>query len=160
MSSPYSSTHSQTRSTNASRPISSRRAALLLELALDHPLRGDPGVVLAEDPLRALPAHARHPDLDVLDRRVQRVAHVEVAGHVRRRHRDREVLVRRALGLGMEDPGLVPAREHARLDVGGLVASALLERLQAVLGHRAEVSHADCWRLRAARGGMGNRRLG
>ena len=34
------------------------------------------------------------------------------------------------LGLGVEDPGPLPAREHARLDLGGLVARALLERLQ------------------------------
>ncbi len=112
------------------------RDALRLELLLHHPLRGDAGVVLAEDPLGPLPAHPRHADLQVLDRRVQRVAHVEVAGDVRRRHRDRVVLVRRALGLRVEDAGLVPAREHPPLDVGGLVARALLERLQAVLGHR------------------------
>ena len=116
------------------------RAALRLELLLDHPLGGDPGVVLAVDPLGALPAHARHPDLEVLNRGVERVPHVQVAGHIRRRHGDREVLVGRPLGLRVEDPGLLPAREHAGLNVGGLVARALLERLQSVLGHRVRKS--------------------
>ena len=121
------------------------RAALGLELLLHHPLRGDARVVLPVDPLGALPAHARDPDLEVLDRRVQRVPHVQVAGHVRRRHGDRVVLVGRSLGLRMEDAGLLPAREHARLHVGGLVARALLERLQSVLGHRVrKFRSAEC----------------
>ena len=92
------------------------RAALGLELLLDDALGRDSRVVLPVDPLGALPAHARDPDLEVLDRRVQRVSHVQVARHVRRRHGDRVVLVRRPLGLRMEDPGLAPsARTRAAL---------------------------------------------
>ena len=113
------------------------RDPLGLELLLHDPLRGNARVVLAVDPLGPLPAHARDPDLEVLDRRVQRVPHVQVAGHVGRRHRDRVVLLGRPLGLRMEDPGPLPAGEHTRLHVGGLVTRALLERLQSVLGHRA-----------------------
>ncbi len=51
-------------------------AGVRLERPLDLPLRRDPGVVGAVDPLRALPAHPSDPDADVLDRRVQRVPHV------------------------------------------------------------------------------------
>ena len=60
-----------------------------------------PGVVGAEDPLGPPPAHAVVADQRVLDRAVERVAHVQRAGDVRRRDRDRVVLVRRALGLGV-----------------------------------------------------------
>ena len=96
--------------------------ALRLQALLDLPLRRDARVVGAEDPLRALPAHAVRADERVLDRAVQRVAHVQRAGDVRRRDRDREVLVRRAGGLGMVQAGLEPALDDARLDLGGLEA--------------------------------------
>jgi hypothetical protein len=78
--------------------------ALGRERALDQRLGADPRVVRAEDPLRALPAHARKADQRVLDRAVERVAHVQRPGDVRRRDRDRVVLVGGALGLGMEQP--------------------------------------------------------
>ena len=67
------------------------------------------------------------------------MAHVQRAGHVGRRHGDGVVLVRVALGLGAEDPGLLPAREHARLDLGRVVAGALLEGFEAVGGHGRQV---------------------
>ena len=85
--------------------------ALLGQLLLDLHLRGDAGVVGAEDPLRADSAHARAADQHVLDRPVQRMPHVQRAGHVRRRDRDRVVLLGHATGLGVEEPGLQPARE-------------------------------------------------
>ena len=53
-----------------------------------------PAWSVPSDPLRALPARAVEADQDVLDRAVERVAHVQRAGDVRRRHRDRVVLPR------------------------------------------------------------------
>jgi hypothetical protein len=48
----------------------------------------------------------------------------------------------------MEDPGLLPAREHTALHVGGLVARPLLERLETVLGHRVGKSRTrNTWLL-------------
>ena len=51
-------------------------------------------------------------------------------GDVRRRHRDRVVLLRRALRLGVEDARLLPAREDPRLHLRGGVARALLEAVR------------------------------
>jgi hypothetical protein len=101
--------------------------AVGLERALDLGLGGDAGVVGAEDPLGVAALHARVAHQRVLDRAVERVAHVQRAGHVRRRDRDREVLLRRAGRLGVEAPGCLPALEDARLGLGGLVAGAVLE---------------------------------
>ena len=122
------------------------RLALLGQRPLDLALGGDPGVVGAVDPLGPPAAHAREADAQVLDRAVERVAHVQRAGHVRGRYRDRVVLRGVAPGLGMEDAGVPPAREHAPLDVGGLVAGALLERLVAVGGHARQVCQGPCRR--------------
>ena len=101
--------------------------ALGAQRALDERLGADAGVVGAEDPLRALAAHAGEPDQRVLDRAVERVAHVQRAGDVRQRDRDRVVLLRRPGRLGVEQPGVEPARAHARLDLVRVVARAVLE---------------------------------
>ena len=74
-------------------------------------------------------------DQRVLDRAVERVAHVQHAGDVRRRDRDRVVLVRRALGLGVVQARRQPALDDPRLDLGGLEAGAVLQA-----GHRARES--------------------
>ena len=108
------------------------RAALAAQELLDLRLRGDPRVVGAERPARALPEHAVVADQAVLDRAVERVAHVQDAGHVGRRDRDREVLVRRPLRLGGEEAGLEPALEDRRLGLGRLPARAFLQ-----VAHRA-----------------------
>ena len=126
--SPYCSRQRHTRSTNASRPISSRLVPSDFEQPLDLRLRGDAGVVGAEDPLRPLAAHAGEADQRVLDRPVERVPHVQRAGDVRRRDRDRVVLGRGARGLRVEAAGLEPAREDARLALVRVVAGAVLER--------------------------------
>ena len=55
-----------------------------------------PGVVVAGLPEHRKPAHPVPADEQILDRRVQRVSHVQAAGHVRRRNRDHERL---ALGI-------------------------------------------------------------
>ena len=57
---------------------------------LDHPLAGDAGVVGAGQPERRVTEHAVPPDHDVLDRDEERVADVQLAGDVRRRHDDDE----------------------------------------------------------------------
>ena len=71
--------------------------ALALQQLLDLALCRDAGVVRPEDPLGPAPPHPRHPDARVLDRGVQRVAHVQAAGDVRWRHGDRVVLFRAPL---------------------------------------------------------------
>ena len=62
--------------------------ALALEFLVDLGLRGDTGVVGAQDPTRGLAAHAGHTDDGVLDGVVGGVAHMELAGHVGRRNGD------------------------------------------------------------------------
>ena len=125
-----------------------------LERLLDLGLRRDPGVVGAEDPLGAVTAHAVKADQGVLDGPVERVAHVQRARDVGRRDGDRVVLGRRALGLGMEQPRLHPAREDARLGVGGLVARTGLK-----LGHGGPQVYVEPGRgLRPARGRARRRR--
>jgi hypothetical protein len=107
------------------------RAALRDQLLLDEALCRDPGVVGAEDPLRPLAAHAVGAHEHILDRAVERVAHVQRAGDVRRRHRDRVVLVGAAFGLGMDQVRGQPALEHARFHLGGLKTCVLPE----IVGH-------------------------
>ena len=102
------------------------RLPVLPQLLLHHVLGGDAGVVGAADPQRLVALHAAQPDQRVLDRAVQRVAHVQRAGHVGRRHGDR---VRRPVGVrvGGERAGGLPLGEHARLDGSRLEAAALPE---------------------------------
>ena len=86
---PLSAFHSQTRSRNFSRPISRRPGCCLLhQLALDHHLGGDAGMVGAGLPQHVAAAHALEAAQHVLQRVVERVAHVQRARHVRRRDHD------------------------------------------------------------------------
>src|SRR5439155_6259800 len=101
--------------------------------------------------------HAAQADYRVLDRAVERVAHVQRAGHVRRRDRDREVLGGVALGLGMEYARLLPALEDALLHVRRDVARALLEGLQPVAGHWGCESRRAPRRLRRRAARLRNR---
>jgi hypothetical protein len=55
------------------------------------------------------------------------MAHVQRAGHVRRRDRDRVVLLGGPLGFWGEQLGRLPARKDPRLRVCGVVAGAGLE---------------------------------
>ena len=77
------------------------------ELVGDDDLGGDPGVVGAGLPQDVAPAHALEANEDVLQREGQRMAHVQAAGHVRRRHHDRvgPLLARR---IGGETAGALP----------------------------------------------------
>ncbi len=104
------------------------------EHPLDHVLRRDARVVGAADPERLAPLHAAQAHDHVLHRAVERVAHVQRAGHVGRRHRDDEGLPR-VVRLDREGLRRLPAREHRRLDGGGVVARLGLEALAGGVVH-------------------------
>jgi hypothetical protein len=92
--------------------------ALALEVALDHHLGGDAGMVHADHPQRVLALEAGVADENVLERVVESVADVQRTGDVGRRDDDGE-----GLGLGAcgaEHPLAFPARIPARLDLGGV----------------------------------------
>src|SRR5439155_8624677 len=91
------------------------------ELALDHDLRGDAGVIGARLPERIEAVHPLHANEDVLQRHGEAVAHVQRAGDVGRRHHD-AVGRPGGLGVGAEVAALLPLRIPALLDGGGLVA--------------------------------------
>ena len=78
---PVSSRCVQTRSTNAL-PASLARRSLPRELLLDHVLGRDPRMVVARLPERVEPAQPVPADQQILDRPVQRVAHMQRAGYV------------------------------------------------------------------------------
>ncbi len=96
----------------------------LRELLFQHVLGGDRRVIRARHPERGVTEHPVPADQDILQR-VHRVPHVQVAGDVRRWHRDGERFAGQAV---------------ARLEVAALlpgVIPALLDRLRVVPGlHR------------------------
>ena len=85
---PDSSFHCQMRSMKEFLPaeVAAVRLLALHQLALDHHLRGDAGMVGAGLPQHVAPAHALETDEDVLKRIVEGVPHMERAGDVRRRN--------------------------------------------------------------------------
>ena len=102
---------------------------LLLQLALDHDLRGDAGVVGARDPRRVEALHAVVARQAVHDGLVERVPHVQRAGYVGRRQLNGEVLAARGgLGAGLAraaktcapQAGRLPRGAPRGLDGGGL----------------------------------------
>jgi hypothetical protein len=91
------------------------------ELLLDHDLRGDPRVIGAHLPQRVVAAHPVIADEQVHQRLLERVAHVQAAGDVRRRKLD--AIRRRArLHRGLEVPSRFPERVPLRLDGVGFEA--------------------------------------
>ena len=97
------------------------RLLALGELALDHHLGGDAGVIGARLPEHVAAAHALEAAQDVLQGVVEGVAHMQGARHVGRRDDDAEGLGRAALRApGPEGAGLLPAGGDARLDGGGV----------------------------------------
>ncbi len=85
------------------------RDALGVELALDHDLSGDTGVIGARLPERVCAPHAVVADQGIHDRVLERVAHVQAAGDVGRRDHDAVGLAlaaRREVAVLL--PGLVP----------------------------------------------------
>jgi hypothetical protein len=97
--------------------------ALLLERRdppLDHQLRRDARVIRPGQPHRVVGAHAPPADEDVLDGHRQRVAHVQRAGHVRRRDDDRVRRFRRGR-VGVEIALLEPEAIPLLLDLRWVV---------------------------------------
>ena len=112
---PYRRSHSHTRSSKASRPSSLPRQALLLQVLLDDALGRDAGVVVtgleeAVESLHPLPADER-----VGERKLKRVAEVQLAGDVRGRERD-DVRLSRVVRLGRVQALVLPRLLPARLD--------------------------------------------
>ena len=92
------------------------------QLALDHHLGRDAGMVGARLPEHVPAVHALEPAQDVLQRVVERMAHMQRAGDVRRRDHDRVRLRAGALGpAGAEGARLFPSPVNTILDLGGLV---------------------------------------
>ena len=84
------------------------------QLALDHHLGGDAGVIGARKPERAIAAHAPPAGEDIHLRLVEHVAHVQAAGDVGRRQQDDEGgLAVRRLSTGAE-AGIGCAKRFSR----------------------------------------------
>ena len=99
---PDCSFHSQTRSRKASRLRSVRLMPCGVELALHHHLRRDAGVIGARLPQRVVAAHAVVAGEGVHQRVLERVAHVQRAGDVRRR--DHDAIGRARVRAGANQP--------------------------------------------------------
>ena len=98
-------------------PECAAREAFLRQLALDHHLRGDAGVVAARLPQSGAPAHAVKPDQGVLDAVVEGMPHVQAAGDVRRRNDD-AVRPRIRVVDRREIAALLPQPVELGLDLG------------------------------------------
>src|SRR5579884_1358248 len=119
MMSPYSARHSQARAMKASRPIASRVRPSRASSDEDRFGR-DRRMILAGEPVGVV---AQHPVIagEDIHRRIRRcVADVRTSGDVRRRHRDDERSPR-GIGLGVKEPGALPARVDPLLDRLGIV---------------------------------------
>jgi hypothetical protein len=90
--------------------------ALLGQQPLHHHLRRDAGMIRAGLPEHVAPLHPAPADQRVLHGEGQRVAHVQAAGHVRRRDHDR-VGSRIRIRIGGERPCPLPALIQAGLDL-------------------------------------------
>ena len=102
--------------------------AFLAEVARHHHLGGDAGVVGAHLPQRVAAEHAVIADQRVLQRVLERVAHVQGAGDVRRRQQDG---VGRALAARLEYAAAFPLFVQAGFELFGIVAG--------VEGHRSGI---------------------
>ncbi|MNY23518.1 hypothetical protein D3C86_1571870 [compost metagenome] len=100
-------------------------ALFVAELALDHVLGGDAGVVGAALPEDAVALHAARAAQHVLDGAVGGVAQVQGAGHVRRGQDDGEGLLGR-IHVHLEDVERLPAIAPPGLDGCGLVGGGHL----------------------------------
>ena len=95
------------------------RNLLRVELALDHDLRGDAGVVGAGLPQRVVAVHAMEARERVHDGVLEGVAHVQRAGDVGRRQQDAVILPGVVVASGLEIARVFPVRIPALFDVGG-----------------------------------------
>ena len=96
------------------------RETLLAELGLHLGLRGDAGVVNARQPQRAVPAHALPADEHVLDRLIERVTQMELAGDVRGRDHDGERLLVRVT-LSVEPAAVRPVAVDLAFHLLGII---------------------------------------
>ncbi len=102
--------------------VTARRLLPLHELALDHHLGGDAGMIGAGLPQHITPAHTLETTQDILQGVVERMAHVQRAGYVRRWDDDRKrfgVAASRPAGAKRLCP--LPRGVDAALDLAGLV---------------------------------------
>ena len=93
--------------------------AFFSQLALNHHLRRDAGMVRSRLPQHILAAHPLKPDQQILQRVVQRVAHMQHAGDVWRRNDD-GIGLRRGIAGWLEASGLFPCLVQARFGFGGI----------------------------------------
>ena len=102
--------------------LAAARLLPLHHLPLDHHLGRDTGVIGAGLPQHVAAAHALEAAEDVLQRVVERVPHVQRAGHVRRRDHDGVGLRIAPLRTpGAERLARFPHLADAALDFGGLI---------------------------------------
>ncbi len=91
------------------------------QLAFDHHLGGDAGVVLPGLPQHVKAAHPVPAGQDILQRVVQRVADMQAAGDVRRRdHHGKRGLPRPGVGTGGKGAAILPRCRDAGLGGGGV----------------------------------------
>ncbi len=99
--------------------IRAAQVALRLQLLLDLQLRGDPRMVLPRLPQRVKAAHPVPTGEDILQRVVERMAHMQRAGDVRRRDHDAETLgPRLGIGARLEGARLLPHPVEPRFGLG------------------------------------------
>ncbi len=102
--------------------VAAARFLALHQLPLDHHLGGNAGVIGTGLPQHVAAAHPLEAAQNVLQRVVERVPHMQRAGHVRRRDHDGEGSCVTSLGpTGLERPGFLPQAGHTGFDIGGLV---------------------------------------
>ena len=93
----------------------------LRELVCDDDLRGDAGMIGTGLPQHVATPHSLIADQHVLQRKGQRVTHMQAPGHVRGRHHDR-IGQLAAVGVGRKSAGALPQRIAARLYGGGVIS--------------------------------------
>ncbi len=120
--------------------------ALAFEVALDDHLRGDARMVGADDPQRILAEHPLTTREHVLQRDVERVADMQRARDVGRRHGDRPRRLVRAVRT--EQPAAFPMRVPAILDRTGFEGFGEVRhemRRLAVTAHRFNRTYCVAW---------------
>ena len=120
---PDSSFHCQTRRDELlAAEVAAVRLLALHQLPLDHHLGGDAGVIHPRLPQHVAAAHALEAGENVLQRVVERVTHMQRAGHVGRRDDDGEGTRALAAGLACgKRSGLLPEAVGRPLDGRGLI---------------------------------------
>ncbi|GBE44642.1 hypothetical protein BMS3Bbin10_02745 [bacterium BMS3Bbin10] len=111
--------------------------AVLHELALDHHLRGDAGMIRAWLPQHVAPAHALKADQDILQCVIERVAHMQRARDIGRRQHD-------AIGLcSGRNPARPAAGKRSRLFPGGVDSLFQFGGLISLVEHMLESTGED-----------------